>query len=125
METKGFDVREDLDLSEVIDKKESSMAKTEQSARRRAERELGELNAGEKRKRVNEKVQEETREHLSWLMRTLTGIVKAKPLKVKKHKCVFRDDEGAAETNAKWLRYYRWDLEEAIRRQKDTMVHPG
>lgn len=32
METKGFDVRADLDLSEVIDKKGSSMAKTEQLA---------------------------------------------------------------------------------------------
>ena len=64
-------------------------------------------------------------EHLSWLMQTLTGIIKSKPPTMKEHKCVFRDDAKAAETNAKWLHYYKWDLEEAIRRQRGTMVYPG
>ena len=124
-ETKEPNVEQVADLSEVVDKGEASMVKMTRSALMRAEKEIGESIVCAKRKRVSERVEKENDESLSWLMQRLTDIVTSKSQRMREHKCVFEDNMGAAEVNAKWLKYYKWDLEEAIRRQKGTMVHPG
>ena len=79
------------------------MVKMTQSATVRAEREIGELIIGEKRKRVSDRVETGTKESLSWLMATLIKIIASKSPTMEKHKCVFQDDTRTAETNAKWL----------------------
>ena len=58
-------------------------------------------------------------------MRALTKVVFTPAQKMRSHKCRFADEWEAAKFNEKWLRHYKWDLEEAIRRQEGTMVHPG
>ena len=118
-----------LDLSEMV---QLSDARTNMvgSAVEKAEAVIGESLTSGKRKRELECVKSESenedeRNKQSWLMRVLTKIISTPTPNMKVHKYKFADEWEAAKFNEKWLRHYRWSLEEAIGRQKGTMVHPG
>ena len=48
----------------------------------------------------------------------------ARLAKMRVHKCRFEDSTEAASHNGKWLRHYKWDLTNAITKQKGTMMDP-
>ena len=64
-------------------------------------------------------------ENRSWLIRTLHKICRSKCKPMRLHKCRFENTKEAADFNGRWLKHYKWDLCEAIKRQKGTMLEPG
>ena len=71
------------------------------------------------------KEEKEVLKKKSWLMKTLWKICRSRHRPMKLHRCRFEDNVEAAEFNARWLKHYRWDLSEAIEKQKGTMLEPG
>ena len=51
-------------------------------------------------------------------MRTITKIINTPATRMRQHKCKFENNIKAATHNKKWLKHYKWDLEEALKRQR-------
>lgn len=58
----------------------------------------------------------------SWLMRTITRIINTPATRMRQHKCKFETNIKAATHKKKLLKHYKWDLEEALKRQRGTMM---
>ena len=119
-----------LDLSEMVQLGEARTNKMVGSVVERAEAEIGKSVVCATKKRKLEDVEGESEKDgkgnkLSWLMRVLTRIISTPAQKMKIHKCKFADEWEAAKFNERWLRHYKWSLEDAIGRQEGTMIHPG
>ena len=104
-----------LDVSEIIELKDGG-TKLKEDAKVRAENVIGKSFGG-KRKREDEEREEERKseteekDQQSWLIKTLTEIIKTLAPKMLNRKYKFVNVWELAKFNERWLKHYRWDLE--------------
>ena len=61
----------------------------------------------------------------SWLVFQLSYLCKIKESTPKKHKFIFEDTRDAAKYNTKFIKHYKYNLEKAIKKQRNTILSPG
>ena len=119
-EMKGEITKCALDMTAHVGLSDEGKRKFLLRAKRKAEKMIGKY--GESEGPVQNVKSKRKR---SWLVKMLTKIMAAKTVKMKQHKCRFEDTPEAAYFNAKWLKYYKWDLTEALSKQSGTIIDPG
>ena len=120
----------ELDLTEIICSNTSKLEVIRKEATEKSGTLLGESDDMATRKQKatesgSDENKEEVVKEMLWLMKTLTVIIGTQSPPMRIHKYKFENILSASKQNARWLRHYRWDLEEAVQKHAGTRIYPG